>query len=212
MEFLNYIKNSFHRNLLEKLLFTHRKIIEGKILDIGSQTRRYDYLFNGEVTAIDIIPDSNLKIMKGDILNLQFEANLFDSVICIEVFEYLEPDNFKKGFEEIFRVLKKNGRAIITIPFYLIEHKDNYRLSYQYLLTYLNTLNQIEFKIIRFGNTYSSIYDSIRYKLLRRKHNLLRKAFAFSILFFLYSVIKWFGLIIKQDLYPSGLFIIISKR
>ena len=212
MKFLNYLSKSYYRNLLEKRLYQYRSLITGRILDIGSKNRKYDSFFKGNITAIDIIPKPELNIIKGDLTNLNFPSNTFDSVICLEVFEYLEPKNFNKGFEEIFRVLNQNGKAIITIPFFYWQHKDNMRVTHKYLKNYFSQFSNIEFKIIRVGNRYTALYDVIR---LSKKIETSVKLKNFSVkilLFVFYLIIKALSLENKVDLFYSGLFIVLNKK
>jgi len=212
MGFLSYINKTYHRNILEILLFKYKHLIKGKILDIGSRNRRYDYLFTGEITAVDVNPNSELKIVEGDLINLDFQSDTFDSVLCLEVFEYIEPDNFKKGFNEIHRVLKEEGNAIITIPFYYSDHEDTMRVTYRYILKYLKNLALFKLKIIKFGNKYTTFYDIVLYAKLRNKFNKLIHLILDFFLFIIYIVIKMFSLQFKKDRYYSGLLIILSKH
>lgn len=212
MKFLSYLSKSYYRNLIEKYLYQFRNLITGKILDIGSKNRRYDHLFNGDITAIDIIPNPELNIIKGDLTSLAFPSNSFDSIICLEVFEYLEPNNFNKGFEEIFRILNQNGNAIISIPFFYWQHKDNMRVTYKYLQNYFLRFPNLEFKIIRVGNKYTALYDVIRSSKNIAVSVKLKNFNAKLLLFFLYIIIKLFSLEYKQDLFYSGLLIIWHKK
>ena len=52
--------------------------------------------------------------LNSDIQNLPFKDNLFDIVICSHVLEHIPND--QKGMMEIFRVLKKDGWAILQVP------------------------------------------------------------------------------------------------
>ena len=49
-----------------------------------------------------------------DITNLHFLDDTFDAVICIHVLEHVPDD--KKAMQEIYRVLKPNGWAILQVP------------------------------------------------------------------------------------------------
>ena len=211
MGFFNYISKTYHRNLLEKLLIKRKNLISGRILDIGSKYRRYDDLFEGEITAIDIMPNLKLNVIKGDLINLQFNSNSFDSVLCLEVFQYLNPEDFKKGFEEIYRVLKEKGKAIITIPFYYIDHEDNIRFTFTYVKNYLNKLDKFEFKIVKIGNKYTTLYDVKRYS--KKTPDSLKLKFLGKnlTLFILYLLINLFSLESVKDKFYSGLFIILTK-
>lgn len=211
MGLINYIKNTYHRNLLEKLLHKERNLIKGKILDIGSKNRRYDKLFEGEIIAIDIIPNPELNVIKGNITNLQFPSSEFDSIICLEVLEYLNPEDFKKAINEIGRVLKKGGTAIISIPFYYFDHGDNYRMTYRFILDYLSKLKKFKFKIVRFGNKYTTIYDSIRYRMIEKRRCFLKGMEMIPVILICYLIIKIFSLEKKSDFFYSGLFIVASK-
>lgn len=53
-------------------------------------------------------------IKKGDILALPFENNSFEVVLLLDVLEHIEDDN--RALKEVYRVLKKEGFAIIFVP------------------------------------------------------------------------------------------------
>ncbi len=52
--------------------------------------------------------------VKADILDLPFDDNSFDVVLCNHVLEHIEDD--KKAMQELYRVLKPNGMGIFQIP------------------------------------------------------------------------------------------------
>ncbi len=51
----------------------------------------------------------------GDVFNLPFPSNTFDTIILSEVLEHL--DNPPAALKEIFRVLKKDGRFLVSVPY-----------------------------------------------------------------------------------------------
>ena len=65
-----------------------------------------------------VLPDDasrdRIHLDVGDVEDLQFPDQFFDAVICMGVFEYLS--SYDKAIEEIHRVLKPGGMAVITIP------------------------------------------------------------------------------------------------
>jgi len=61
--------------------------------------------------GIDEFNLNNVKLIQGDAENLPFENNSFDVVYCIGVLHHT-PDT-QKGIDEIYRVLKPNGKTII---------------------------------------------------------------------------------------------------
>lgn len=209
---MSYIQKSYHRNILEKLLEKHKYLIKGKILDIGSKKRRYDHLFDGKIIAIDTNPKHEFNIIEGNLTHLEFDTNTFDSIICFEVFEYLEPDDFRKGFEEIHRVLKSNGYALISIPFFCNDHMDYMRVTYNYLSKYLKKFNKFEFKIFKIGNKYTSTYDIARDRNKIFLFKGIKKYRVYLILFLFYQIIKLFSLEKKKDSLYSGCFLVLRKK
>ena len=77
--------------------------IEG--VDIDYETIKY---------ASKKYKDQKLKFTVGDILNIPFEKNYFDIVVCFETFEHV--DEHDKLLNEIKRVLKDDGILIMSTP------------------------------------------------------------------------------------------------
>ncbi|MDD4761552.1 MAG: class I SAM-dependent methyltransferase [Candidatus Pacebacteria bacterium] len=203
-----YYKQTFHRNLLEKLLLENKNLIKGKTIDIGSKNRRYDNLFNNsEIIAVDKNIKTNSNISFGDVEEgLSFENNYFDSVLCLEVFEYLK--NIDKALKEIKRILKPSGFALISFPFLYHEHEDNQRLTKTFLSSKLKEFS--ESKIIEIGNGWTVIWDILRKKIFGNRSSASKKII-FLFLLPLLAFIKIFCLDKIQDNYYSGLFIILKK-
>lgn len=73
----------------------------------------------GSLTLSEYFDDVNPGEMKGgvlcqDVQALTFNDNVFDLCTSTEVFEHV-PDDMR-GFQEIFRILKKQGVMIFTVP------------------------------------------------------------------------------------------------
>ncbi|WP_423792596.1 class I SAM-dependent methyltransferase [Methanocaldococcus indicus] len=90
--------------------------ISGFVLDAGSGFGRfYNILKDYDTIYLDISLNL-LKKHKGDkkvvgnLLYLPFKDNVFDTVLCINVLEHIGIE----GFKEIYRVLKRGGKAIIV--------------------------------------------------------------------------------------------------
>ncbi|MCX6717240.1 MAG: class I SAM-dependent methyltransferase [Candidatus Taylorbacteria bacterium] len=103
-----------------------------KILDIGPGGGRWsklmlNYFPNSEVFACDLSEgmvrdlkqkfkkETRFKVVVGDMQKLPFKDDSFDFVISIRAIKYAQ--NQKKVFEEIYRVLKFNGKGIIELPY-----------------------------------------------------------------------------------------------
>ena len=61
-------------------------------------------------------------ILNQDVQNLTFEDECFDVVTSNQVFEHVPND--EQGYFECFRVLKKGGALIFSVPLYMTEHTE----------------------------------------------------------------------------------------
>ncbi len=204
---IKYIKKSYHRVLLEDLLKKNKNLINGNILDIGSKNRRYDSLFDGEVIAVDKNPQ-NKNVIKGDIeKGLDYEDRSFDSILCIEVFEYL--DSYEKAIKEISRLLKNDGIAIISFPFMYHDHGDNIRFTKKFIVEKFK-VHFSDVKSLGIGNSFVIIWDILRKKVLGIKNRTVR-SFCFLLLLPYLLIVKIFRLENKSDKFYSGIFLIMKK-
>lgn len=73
---------------------------------------RFKKLKNIEYTTTDL--NSPLADVKADITNLPFKDERFDTILCNHVLEHIPDDT--KAMQEIFRILKKGGWAVLQIP------------------------------------------------------------------------------------------------
>lgn len=113
-----------HRILLDRLLFRFLYQFTGDILVLGAGQEPYrDFLPTAKsLTLTDIGPPSDTIDFTVDAHSIQFEDSSYDHVLGIEVFEHLQrPD---QASAEIFRVLKPNGTAFLSIPFMFRIHAD----------------------------------------------------------------------------------------
>ena len=86
-----------------------------KVLHIAPEQCFYNLfknIKNINYTTFDL--NSPLADIKGDICNLPFKENSFDFILCNHVLEHINDD--KKAMKELYRVLNKNGTAILQVP------------------------------------------------------------------------------------------------
>ncbi len=115
---------------------TVKGLIKGskiKVLDVGFGSASLEETFfsdnnmkkNVQWAAIDIskksvtLANSKLPFIKfsiGNILKLKFDSNTYDYVVSLEVLEHIQPSNLPRALSELGRVLKKNGKLIISVP------------------------------------------------------------------------------------------------
>ncbi|MCF8321821.1 MAG: methyltransferase domain-containing protein, partial [Flavobacterium sp.] len=74
--------------------------------------KRFRNQKNLDYTTTDLF--SPLADVKADICNLPFEDNQYDVILCNHVLEHIPDDT--KAMQELFRVLKPGGMAILQIP------------------------------------------------------------------------------------------------
>lgn len=70
-----------------------------------------EYLENS--TPLGAVDDSGIR--NEDATALTFQDNSFDAILSFEVLEHIS--NFKLALTECFRVLKKGGRLLVSVPF-----------------------------------------------------------------------------------------------
>jgi SAM-dependent methyltransferase len=99
-----YLKN-------ETDFFTSNK----KVLHFAPEQAFYKLFRNQknlDYTTTDLL--SPLADVKADICNLPFADNQYDVILCNHVLEHIPDDT--KAMQELFRVLKPGGMAILQIP------------------------------------------------------------------------------------------------
>jgi len=207
MRFSEYVYKTYHRILLEQLIAKHAYHLSGSLLDVGALNPRYNHLFKATVTSVDLIVNEKLGVRYGNIEEgLDFADNAFDSIICIEVFEYL--DNYQRAINEIFRLLKPGGRAFISVPFVYRDHTDNLRFTEKMLTTKLAIFPSVS--CIRIGNGYIVVWDILKKKVFGIRFKLLRYLFFILILPYLGLLMLLNVHKVKDDFY-FGLFMMLEK-
>jgi SAM-dependent methyltransferase len=125
------------------------KHCHGLVLDLGAgrdHLKKQYSIFSTYWISLDYDTRSETIDVNGDGQLLPFKDNLFDTVISIDVLEHVaDPSKF---ISEIYRVLKPNGKVILSTPFFFWLHEephDYFRFSRYGLKTIFDINN---FKVI----------------------------------------------------------------
>ncbi|MGA7161820.1 MAG: class I SAM-dependent methyltransferase [Bacteroidota bacterium] len=120
-----------------------KKYAKGRLLDIGCGEKPYLEMATAYVQAhvgLDhegTLHDKRKVDLFGTAYNIPVEPSSFDTILCTYVLEHLEEP--QKAIAEAYRVLKKGGFAIYTVPLFWHLHeepRDFYRFT-KYGLTYI---------------------------------------------------------------------------
>jgi SAM-dependent methyltransferase len=98
-----------------EILKMSKKYIGNKVLDIGAGSGALINLIPNSI-GLDIAPKQP-DIIKGDITDMPFEDQSFDTIFATEILEHLDNNTLNKGIAEINRILKKEGHLIMTVPY-----------------------------------------------------------------------------------------------
>ena len=121
----------------------------------------------GDIEIAKILnPDDNVSYHLGSIEKLPFADNFFDCILCTEVLEHLKSDQL--AIQELTRVLKKNGKLIVTVP---IKNFPFFYDPINYVLNRMGT--KIKIGIWGWGHerlyTYNLLEKRIGLKVIKRQ-------------------------------------------
>lgn len=116
----------------------------GLRLNLGSASRR----FSIRMLNLDLLAGNDIDI-KGNLLCLPVRDESIDTIVCTGVLEHISgPD---KAVEEIYRVLKFEGRVFIETPFMQTVHAspmDYYRWTPDGLRQLLSAFDILELNVV----------------------------------------------------------------
>ena len=100
----------------------------GKNMKYRVDCENYGCDFSEEL--VKICKGDGLDVVYGDILSVPFEDKQFDYTICIAVIHHLStPEKRKKAIDEVMRVTKKGGKALILV--WALEQPENSRRKFE---------------------------------------------------------------------------------
>jgi len=183
-----------------------------KILLVGSGGEIADHLNTFTlskkfiVTAIDI-DEKRKPDITGDICITDFNDKKFDAVVVAEVLEHVHSP--QKAIANIFRVLNKNGKVILTVPFIFPIHdkpNDYYRFTRYGLELLLKKFSSIK---IRGRNNWGEAIAVLMVRHVILEHT--SKYFIVILGFVLYPLLKILGILFKTDAITTGYCVVAYK-
>ena len=202
--------------------------VKGLLLDIGCGLKPYEGLFHTKVTShVGIEREKaagyrgNNADLFGDAMFLPIRNECCDTVLCTEVLEHVErPESV---LEEIARVLRPDGTAIVTAPFvYPVHDKyDFFRFSAKGLrsISERHGLNTVEVRPLSYPFLTLAIFFAITIHDLCFVRN--RYGYLLSLLFrpFLWIVVAALNimgrvgeLLCRSESLPFGYLLVVRKK
>ena len=151
------------------------------ILDIGCGNGKYlnyrnDLYMKGIDISINLVKICNNKgfdVIKASMTNIPFPDNSFDGIICIASYHHLDNDlDRQKTLNEIYRVLKDDGRVLIEV--WSKEQPDK---SNKNTHNFINNDNLVKWTSIKTGEIYYRYYNIYSYGQLEKEIISLKPEF-----------------------------------
>jgi SAM-dependent methyltransferase len=210
-------KRSINKFMKKQLSITKDNDI---ILDVGSGNERWKKnLDKHELNITYIQLDLDEKRYKsldivGNILNLPFHENTFDHLICTEVLEHIF--DYKIAIEELFRVLKLNGKLFLTVPFMIGIHDtvDYFRYSKESLTKLFKNDFIIDIVEVR-GGIFCVLGELIskipNYLPVIKSYNIFKMP-TLILSYILGNVLSFFDFLDRAKDYNLGYNLLLSKK
>lgn len=155
-----YIGKKLEMNVAKKFCSS----LKGNILDIGCGDKPYSHFLSNDSRyfGMEYSNFSQQPDLFGDVNQIPFKDMVFDAILFNEVIEHIP--NPERGIEEIYRVLKKDGKLFLTAPMYWRLHyapHDYFRFTNYGLLHILRKNNFCVLEIERMGGFFSMIFTRL---------------------------------------------------
>jgi SAM-dependent methyltransferase len=199
---------SLFRKLQNEVILNFSVTVVGRnIIEIGaSKSYNNKQFFPYAKSYITTNLSNETADLVEDVTRLTFLSDSVDTIVCISVLQHVI--EFNNGIDEIIRVLKPGGRALITNGYIFpvcMEH-DYFRFTPAFWMERLKN-EKVTFEVISLGNQYYAIENLLMrpYSKIGGPRGLLNKflSFIFKFLRFLYK---------KHDNAPLGIAVIIEKN
>lgn len=153
------------RLLLDKNLKPYFQKIKGRVLDTGGKHSPYKkFIRANKYEVLDIMSDHDPDYVT-DVHDMKIiKNNTFDSILATELLEHCY--NPQKVLDEFYRVLKKKGVVLLSVPFFFPFHPDPhdyYRYTEEGLFYLFRKFKKV--KVIRFGSRAAFFWEMMTWVL-----------------------------------------------
>ena len=178
------------RNILKKEIG-----INDFVLDIGGfdgilsryiskQNKAFPVVVDLDFDGLVLAKKSGLTVVLGSATNLPFANDSIDAVMCLDLIEHLDDESAL--LNEVFRVLKSNGKLILTTPcetgivFPFVKKSESEKINYSwghkrlgYSCTQMESLLTCEGFELSFYGRYFNYFTRLIYSFLFLKFKWL---------------------------------------
>ncbi len=213
-----YLRSTYRRRRIDYLLKKYALNYQGIVLDIGGRSRGMFQKPKKNVIKW-IFADIELKHkpdIRLDVADMQpIDNETIDVINAIELFEHVEKIN--EGISECYRVLKPDGKLILSIPFLYPVHADPYDFQRWTLTKWLDTLkkNGFTIEISEINGRFFTVKNEMNKALILSLPVIIRHiAYLFLPFFDLINKLdntKWIKNHKKLGNFHGGYFIIVRK-
>lgn len=211
---------TFRRFHLDRLLSLHHRHLNGRVLDIGGKKSKGRGKFKIDPNSLLSIHYINIDLtcrpdVIGDASHLPMPSATYDTVMLCEVLEHVDSPEVVVG--EISRILKPQGRLVMSMPFLYGIHADPYdfqRWTDKKISKVLNSYG-LEIETLEcmgglFAVTFDLAFNAIgksgsRLSLIKR---LLRKLLRTGVPFI--KLLDW--LFIESSRTVTGGYFVVAKK
>ncbi|MHB1922492.1 MAG: class I SAM-dependent methyltransferase [Chitinophagaceae bacterium] len=197
--------------------------LKGKLLDFGCGSKPYEKLFSvEEYIGVDMEvtghqhADSRVDVFYNG-SEIPFEKDTFDSIFCSEVFEHMF--NLEQILPELHRVLKNDGRMLVTVPFCWNEHEAPYDFGRYSSFGIKHILSEGGFEMIdfkksgHFAQVNFQLWSLYFYSLMRTKSDSLNLRLALIFTLPINLIASFFLLFLpKNDTLYFNNIILVKKK
>ena len=187
--------------------------IKGENLGLGAGNAKYRHIKpnTSKYVTFDMIAGPNIDVV-GDILNLSFSDNSFDTVVSTQVLEHVrKPWVMAK---EIGRVLRLGGIVIASAPFLVPYHADPHDY-FRYTKEGMSALfTENGFEIVEcnsYGGLFSVAYEMIHFTLLNPYQGKSSKGWQVRILRYLEKVSRFLDRVFPTKIIYSNVYVVAKK-